>query len=342
MNDLFLRACRRLEVERTPVWLMRQAGRYLPEYREVRSNVDFRTLCFTPDLAVKVTLQPLDRFELDAAIVFADIMTPLTALGIDIDFAPGPVVAHPIRSAAAVDALRIPEAEEIAPETVEAVGILSRELAQRVPLIGFAGAPLTLAAYLVEGKGSKDFNRLRSFLLAEPKAAKRLFDLLATAMGRYLRAQVEAGAQAVQLFESWAGILSRKAYEEFALPAVIKVFRELDGLDVPRILFAQSGSSLAPLFARTGAEVIGVDWRVPISEVEEQLGSGFAYQGNLDPAVLRTPKSIVEKEVREVLAGAPAKGHIFNLGHGILPDTPIESVHAVLDEVRRVSCESNR
>jgi uroporphyrinogen decarboxylase len=337
MNDLFLRACRGEQTSRIPIWVMRQAGRYLPEYREVRSKVDFLTLCRTPELAAEVTIQPIDRYGFDAAILFSDIMTPLESMGVELTFSPGPHVAKPIASPADVERMRVPEQEEITPFVIDAVRILARELANRVPLIGFAGAPLTLAAYLVEGKGSKDFNRLRSFIAAEPEAATLLLDRLATVMGRYLRAQVEAGAQAVQLFDSWAGILAEREYRRFALPAVQKVLAALDGLDVPKIFFAQDAAAFFPLMTEAGADVIGVDWRLDLRDARKMLGGDFVLQGNLDPAVLRAPKDVIAREARRVLENGGGTRHIFNLGHGILPDIPLDHVHALVDTVREFS-----
>lgn len=340
MNDLFLRACRGESVERIPIWVMRQAGRYLPEYRAVREKVDFATLCRTPELALKVTLQPVDRFELDAAILFSDIMTPLQAMGVALEFTPGPHVESPIRDRTAVKALRVPEKEEIAPYAIEAVRLIAKELTTRMPLIGFAGAPLTLAAYLVEGSGSKDFNRLRSFLHAEPEAAEELLTSLAEVMGRYLRAQVEAGAQAVQLFDTWAGVLSESVYRRFALPAVQKVFAALEGLDVPKIYFAQAAAAFWPAVAESGADVLGVDWRMTLADARAKLPGvpgELVLQGNLDPAMLRAPKEVIEAGVKQVLKSGGGRHHVFNLGHGILPDIPVDSMFTLVEAVHRLS-----
>lgn len=334
MNDLFLRACRREPVRRTPLWIMRQAGRYLPEYRKVREEVDFLTLCRTPELAVKVTLQPIDRFGLDAAILFSDIMTPLESLGVRLDFRPGPVVAEPLRERASVEALRVPDEGEIAPFAVEAVGLLARELADRVPLIGFAGAPLTLAAYLVEGRGSKSFPRLRALLHAEPETADLLLERLAEMTVRYLRAQIRAGAQAVQLFDTWAGLLSEREYRRFALPPVRRIMKALGGLGAERIYFAPEASAFLPALGEVEAEVQGVGWRTGLARAREVLGERFALQGNLDPAVLLTRPEVIEAEVRRILVEAGPRGHVFNLGHGILPETPIENVEALVSAVR--------
>jgi len=317
------------------MWMMRQAGRFLPEYREVRAKVDFLTLCRTPELAAEVTLQPIARYGFDAAIIFSDIMTPLESMGVELTFSPGPHVAKPLRTVDDVNALRVPEQAGITPFVIEAVRIAVRELAGKTPLIGFAGAPLTLACYLVEGHGSKDFSQLRSFLYAEPEGAQRLFDKLGEVMGRYLRAQVEAGAQAVQLFDSWAGILSEREYRRFALPAVQKVFAALGDLAVPKIFFAQDAAAFFPILAESGADVLGVDWRLALPDARRMLGGDFVLQGNLDPALLRGASAeVIEREALRVLNEGGGRRHIFNLGHGVLPDTPLESVQKLVEVVR--------
>jgi uroporphyrinogen decarboxylase len=316
---------------------MRQAGRYLPEYRKVRERVDFLTLCRTPELATEVTLQPIDRFGLDAAILFSDIMTPLESLGVRLDFRPGPVVAEPLRDRQAIEALRVPEAGEIAPYAVEAVGLLARELEGRVPLIGFAGAPLTLAAYLVEGQGSKSFPRLRALLHAEPETAHLLLDRLAEMTIRYLGAQIRAGARAVQLFDTWAGLLSERDYRRFALPPVRRILDSLEGLGAERIYFAPEASAFLPVLAEIDAEMQGVGWRTSLIQAREQLGERYALQGNLDPAVLLTSPAVIEAEVGRVLEEAGPVGHVFNLGHGILPETPLENVETLVRVVREIS-----
>ena len=330
-EPLFLRACRGAPVARPPIWIMRQAGRYLPEYRAVREKADFLTLCRTPELSCEVTLQPLRRFALDAAIVFSDIMMPLESMGVELQFNPGPVVLQPIRDAAAVRALRLPEAEEIAPYVMNTIQLLRREL--KVPLIGFAGAPLTLAAYLVEGKGSKDFSSLRAFLAAQPEAAHALFDALAKSTARYLGAQVAAGAQAVQLFDSWAGILNESTYRTFALPAVQYILKALKPLGVPRIYFAQDAAHLWKAVAEVDAEVWGVDWRTDLKVARSGLKPGAVVQGNLDPAILFASADAVKQGAQRVLDSGRGGPHIFNLGHGILPHTPIENVEALMSVV---------
>jgi uroporphyrinogen decarboxylase len=332
MSDLFLRACRGEPTERIPLWVMRQAGRYLPEYRAVREKVDFLTLCRTPELCAQVTLQPIDRFGFDAAILFSDIMMPLESMGVHLQFTPGPVVQEPVRDAAGVRALVLRDAEEIAPNVYETVRQLRRAL--KVPLIGFAGAPLTLAAYLVEGKGSKDFSKLRAFMYAQPDAMRALMDVLAECMLRYLRAQVEAGAQAVQLFDSWAGLLSLRDFRAFALPAVQKIMAGLKATGVPRIYFAQDAAALMPALVEVDAEVLGMDWRTALSDARTALAKPVVLQGNLDPATLFAPVSEVERATARVLAEGGGRRHIFNLGHGILPETPIPSVEALVRTVK--------
>ena len=330
-EPLFLRACRGAAVARPPLWIMRQAGRYLPEYRALRAQHDFLTVCRTPELAAEVTLQPLRRFALDAAIVFSDIMMPLEAMGVALTFAPGPQVLQPLRSAADIDRLEVPAGTAVAPFVAATIRRLRQQL--QVPLIGFAGAPLTLAAYLVEGRGSKDFSHMRALMYADPVAFSRLLLRLAEVMAGYLQAQVAAGAQAVQLFDSWAGLLAPAEYREFALPANRLILEALAPMGVPRIFFAQDAAALLPAIAELPAEVVGVDWRLPLADVRAVLGPQRVLQGNLDPAVLLASPATVRRRAQAVLqaAGGP---HIFNLGHGILPQTPLASVEALLAAVR--------
>jgi len=320
-------------VPRPPLWVMRQAGRYLPEYRQLRARHDFLTVCRTPELACEVTLQPIRRFGFDAAILFSDIMMPLESMGVELAFNPGPVIGHPIRSRKDVEALVVPEEGQVTPFVGEAVRLLRQKL--EVPLIGFAGAPLTLAAYLVEGRGSKDFSRLRAFLYQEPEAALLLLDKLAVTMVRYLRMQVAHGAQAVQLFDSWAGLLDPDTYRTFALPAVQKVMAGVADLGVPRIYFANDAQALLPTIAEVSAEVLGVDWRMPLKEVRRLTKDRFVLQGNLDPAVLFAGPKVVSERVRAQLAQTQGLRHIMNLGHGIMPETPIDSVQALVDTVKQ-------
>jgi len=340
VSDLFLRACRRQPVERTPIWIMRQAGRYLPEYRAVRERVGFATLLKTPELAAEVTLQPVVRFGLDAAILFSDILVPAEAMGVGVSFNPGPLLEPAVRSSADVERLRVPDPEETVAFVFETIRILRRDLDARAPLIGFGAAPFTLAAYLVEGKGTKDFEHVRGMIHAEPAAAHRLLDKATSTLGRYLTAQVRAGAQAIQIFDSWAGVLSRGAYREFSLPYVRRLTDLLRAEGAPIIYFALDASHLLEEIRESGADVVSLDWRLPLSEASSRLDHRFVLQGNLDPSVLLATEEAIAREVTAVLGeGARVPGHIFNLGHGILPSTPVRHVEVLVDAVRRPATE---
>jgi uroporphyrinogen decarboxylase len=320
---------------------MRQAGRYLPEYRKIRSEVDFLTLTKTPELAVEVTLQPVRRFGMDAAILFSDIMTPVEGMGVPLDFAPGPVIETPIRSAKQVDELRIPDPEEGVPFVLETVRLLSKELPDSAPLIGFAGAPFTLFCYLVQGGGSKTFAEAKAFLFAEPEASHKLLGKLADTMVRYLEAQARAGAKALMIFDSWAGLLGPDQYREFAFPAVRRVIDGLQNLDVPLIYFPNQGSTLLGTVQDCGADVVGIDWRLPLTDARQILGPDIAVQGNLDPTALFAPRDELARQIDRVLADAgPAPGHIFNLGHGIERTTDPDAVAFLVDHVHEVSGRS--
>ena len=334
-ESLFLRACRGEQLERPPIWIMRQAGRYLPEYREVRKSTDFLTLCRTPELAAKVTLQPIDRFGFDAAILFSDILIPATALGIQFDFKPGPVLNSPLRSPEQIRGLRLTDPEEAVPYVFETVRILRRELSGRAPLIGFAASPLTLAVYLVEGAGSKNFDQIKRLLYGDPTSAHLLFEKVAELTERYVRAQIEAGAQAVQLFDTWAGLFDPQTYREFGLRYARRVLDGLQSSGVPRIYFALNSNHLLDDLRQCGADVIGADWRLPLDVVSNRLDDRFPIQGNLDPCVLLTSPEVVAEKTRAVLQQAQdLPGHIFNLGHGVLPPTPIENVERLVETVR--------
>ena len=338
MTDRFLRACRREPVDRTPLWIMRQAGRYLPEYRALRERVDFLTLCKTPELAVEATLQPLRRFDLDAAILFSDILLPLEALGCRMTFSPGPKLEEPIRTRAQVDALTPRPAGEVLPYVAEAVRMLRRELDGRTPLIGFCGAPFTLAAYLVQGEGKEGFGAVKAMLFREPDTLETLLAKLASSMTDYLRMQIEAGAQAVQIFDSWAGILGGDEYDRFALPFVRQIVHGVRDLDVPVVYFLNAGPQLIEAAATSGADVLGVCWRTPIDEVARRVGPNVALQGNLDPFALFGRPAAVKDQAAGVLRRMAGRlGHIMNLGHGILPTTPIASVEALVEAVREFS-----
>jgi uroporphyrinogen decarboxylase len=334
----FLAACRRQPVPHTPIWVMRQAGRYLPEYRELRAKVDFVALTRTPELAAEVTMQPLRRFELDAAILFSDIMTPLQGMGISLDFAPGPIVSEPIRTDAQIDALpEIVPARDV-PFVLESIRLVRANVPRQAPLIGFAGAPFTLFCYLVCGRPSKEFGPARSFLYAQPESSERLLDKLADAMAAYLRAQAEAGAQALMLFESWAGLLGPREFERFALRAVKRTFAGLRNVGVPLIYYANDGGSLLESIAGLGVDVVGIDWRTPLGVARRTLGASKAVQGNLDPAALFASPQELKGHVDAVLREAgPAPGHIFNLGHGIWKETDPDAVARLVDYVHEAT-----
>ena len=335
MNDRFLRACRREPVDRTPLWIMRQAGRYLPEYRELRQRVDFLTLCKTPELAVEASLQPLRRFPLDAAIIFSDILLPLEALGCRMTFNPGPKLAEPLRTRAQVEALTPRSSAECVPFVADAIRLLRRELDGRTPVIGFAGAPFTLAAYLVQGEGKEGFGAVKTMLFHEPATLERLLETLSAQMTDYLRLQIDAGAQAVQIFDSWAGLLAPEEYERFALAPVRTIVEGLGERGVPVIYFVNAAPHLLELAATAGADVLGLCWRTPLDVAAARVGPGLALQGNLDPHALFAEPGEVRRLASRVLARMAGRaGHIMNLGHGILPDTPIASVHAVVEAVQ--------
>jgi uroporphyrinogen decarboxylase len=334
----FLAAARRQPVPYTPIWIMRQAGRYLPEYRELRSKVDFVTLTRRPDLAAEVTMQPLRRFELDAAILFSDIMTPLQGMGVSLDFAPGPVVKEPIRTDAQIDALPEIVPERDVPFVLESIRLVRKDVPRGAPLIGFAGAPFTLFCYLVCGRPSKEFGAARSFLYSNPESSERLLDKLGDAMASYMRAQANAGAQALMLFESWAGLLGPREFDRFALRAVKRVFAGLKDVGVPLIYYANNGGSLLESIATLGVDVVGIDWRTPLGVARRALGPSKAVQGNLDPAALFASPAELKRHVDVVLQEAgPGSGHIFNLGHGIWQETDPDSVARLVDYVHEAS-----
>jgi len=335
MNDRFLRACRRQPVDRTPLWIMRQAGRYLPEYRAVRERVSFLTLCKTPELAVEVSLQPLRRFPLDAAIIFSDILLPLEALGCRMTFNPGPKLEEPVRTRAQVEALQQRPAAEAVPFVAQAIRVLRQELDGRTPVIGFCGAPFTLAAYLVQGEGKEGFGAVKTMLYQDPVVLEHLLQKLTETMIDYLRLQVRAGAQAVQVFDSWAGLLAPAQYEQFALRWVREIVAGVRDLNVPVIYFVNGAPHLLEAAATAGSDVLGICWRTPIDEAAARVGPSIALQGNLDPHALFAEPEEVKRLAEDVLARMAGRpGHIMNLGHGILPGTPIASVEALVAAVQ--------
>lgn len=338
MRDRFLRACRREPVDRTPVWFMRQAGRYLPEYRELRGDLDILETCRHPEVVVELSLQPLRRMALDAAIVFSDIMVPLEAIGLPIRVAPGkgPVIEQPLRGEADLRRLRRLVPEEDEPHLLEAIRLLRAEL--EVPLIGFAGAPFTLASYLVEGGPSRDLARTKALLHGEPALWGRLMSALAELCVTHLRAQIEAGVQAVQLFDSWVGTLDPEDYERAVLPHTAPVFRGIADLGVPSIHFGVGTGELLGLMARAGGDVLGVDWRVPIDAAWARVGADRGIQGNLDPAVCLAPWEIVRAKALGILRRVGGRaGHVFNLGHGVLPQTPPDTLAQLVDLVHEAT-----
>ena len=336
MNDRLLRAARRQPVDVTPVWIMRQAGRYLPEYRAIREKVEFLELCKTPELAAEVTVQPVTRLGVDAAIVFSDILIPVEAMGMELELGDkGPHFPSPLRTATDIRRLAIPDPEAETGFVAEAIRRSRAALSDAVPVIGFAGAPFTLGAYMVEGGGSKSFIHIKRLLFEQPKLAHALFEKLTQTLIPYLKMQVAAGARIVQVFDSWGGELGPDDYETFALPYVQRMVKELQGTGVPVIVFGTAMSTLLPQLVRTGADVIGCDWRIRLDEARTRVGEGVALQGNLDPLALFLPQAELEARVQDVLRRAGPVGHVFNLGHGILPPTSPEAAKALVDAVHR-------
>ena len=339
MNDRFLKACRREPVDCTPVWFMRQAGRYMVEYRRLREKHSILELCKMPELAAQVTLQPIDRFALDAAIIFADILLPLEPMGLSLEFAEGegPIIHNPVRDRAAVDRLKVIDDTELQ-YVMDAISLTRKMLAGRVPLIGFAGAPFTLASYAIEGGSSRNYIHTKQMMYREPETWHRLMDKFARVITGYLRRQIKAGAQAVQLFDSWVGCLSAGDYAEYVMPHVQLIFEGLKHEGVPLIHFGTGTTAILKAMRQAGGDVIGIDWRIPIDEAWAMVGYDRAVQGNLDPVTLFGPISEIDRRVTDILRRAAGRpGHIFNLGHGILPNTPVENVAATIDLVHKLS-----
>ena len=342
MNTTFLQACKGETTSHVPVWFMRQAGRYLPDYQRVRSTLSFLELCKNPDLCVTVTLQPVDIFHFDAAILFSDILIPMEAMGLPLEFhdGRGPIFPEPVRDQKAAAALRVPEPEEDMPFVLETIRLVRREL--KVPLIGFAGAPFTLATYVIEGGSSKNFLATKSMMFREPELYHAILDKITACTSSYLIAQAKAGAQALQLFDSWAGALAPCDYERFALPYVRTILADLrQHTDIPLIYFANNGATLLPYTATLDADVLGIDWRIPLADAIRQAGP-HAVQGNLDPLALFLPKKDLEARIAAMLAAAAeAHGYIFNLGHGVIPETDPDQVKIAVDAVHRLSSQGN-
>jgi uroporphyrinogen decarboxylase len=344
-NDRFLRALLREPVDQTPIWIMRQAGRYLPEYRATREKAgDFMTLCQTPDLACEVTLQPLDRFDLDAAILFSDILTIPDAMGLGLKFTTGegPQFERPVRTAADIDKLGIPDMEDDLGYVMDAVRTIRRELDNRVPLIGFSGSPWTLATYMIEGSGSKDFAKSKGMMFDQPDLLHKLLGILADTVIEYLNAQIKAGAQAIQIFDTWGGVLTPRDYREFSLRYMQRIIdgliREHDGRRVPVVLFTKGGGCWLEDIAATGTDAAGLDWTTEISAARKCVGDKIALQGNMDPSILYASPERIRREVQTILNDfGPGNGHVFNLGHGIHQHVNPDKVKVLVDAVHELS-----
>lgn len=344
-NDRFLRALLRQPVDVTPVWMMRQAGRYLPEYRATRTRAgNFMNLCQTPELACEVTLQPLARYALDAAILFSDILTIPDAMGLGLTFTEGegPQFARPVRTAADVAALGVPDPHQELRYVVDAVSLIRRELAGSVPLIGFSGSPWTLATYMVEGRGTKEFRYAKGLMFEQPKVMHQLLDTLAKSVTLYLNAQIAAGAQAVMIFDTWGGVLTTRDYAEFSLHYMQQILdgltREVNGQKIPVILFTKEGGEWLEAQAATGCDALGLDWKSPIAQARQRVGDKVALQGNMDPCVLYASPERIEEEVATILESfGHGSGHVFNLGHGIHQHVDPERVTGFIDAVHRLS-----
>ena len=339
-NDLFLRACKRQPVERTPVWMMRQAGRYLPQYRAVREKADFLTMCKTPELATEVTIQPVDLIGVDAAILFSDILVIPEAMGMHLEMheGKGPIFPHPVRNEEDAKALKIIDPSKDLKYVLDAVSLTKKELNNRVPLIGFSGAPWTLLCYMVEGRGSKNFSFVKSLIHNNPKLAHSILDKLADAIAKYLSAKIEAGADAVQIFDTWGGNLSQADFEEFSLRYIEKIISNIKRDGQPVIVFAKGVHYNLNKIADAGADVIGMDWTMDLGKVRNEIGDRVALQGNMDPTVLYGSEEKIRNEVKRILSNyGNGTGHIFNLGHGILPDVKPENAKFFIDTVKEES-----
>lgn len=340
-NDLFLRACRREPIQRTPVWMMRQAGRYLPEYRAIRSKHDFLTMCKTPELAAEVSIQPVDILGVDACIIFSDILVVPEAMGMQLvveEGKGGPRFPEPLRSTDAIAALRMPDPSTDLAFVLDALRLTRKGLAGRVPLIGFAGSPWTLATYMVEGGGSRSFRHIKELVYDRPEIAHALLDKIADAVAAYLNAKIEAGAQAVQIFDTWGGILPPHAFREFSLRSIKRVIDQIDRRKAPVIVFCKDCEHSLEAIAAAGADVVGIDWTADLANARGRIGSTTALQGNLDPTMLYASPDRIRKGVIDVLEQfGNGPGHVFNLGHGILPDVPVEHAKCMIEAVKAES-----
>ncbi|MGH9774923.1 MAG: uroporphyrinogen decarboxylase [Candidatus Acidiferrales bacterium] len=340
-KELFLRACRCQPVPRVPVWIMRQAGRYLPEYRAVRAKHTFLEVCKMPELAAQVSLQPFEILGVDAVIVFSDILIVAEAMGMPLEVPDGgPVLGNPVRDEAAVRALKQFDPEKETRFLGDAIRMICRENGADVPVLGFAGAPWTLACYMIEGRARTEFNHAKRMLYAEPQLLRQLLEAIARATARYLRSQIAAGARAVQIFDTWAGELGTREYEEFELPALQMLIREIDAGETPVILYSKASNHLLALLAKTGANVLSFDWRTDLSAARKVLGPRIALQGNVDPAILLSSEDLAGAAAAEAIEKTGGSGHILNLGHGILPETPVENARAFVRAGQAVNLQS--
>ncbi len=340
MRDIFLRACKGEKTTPVPVWFMRQAGRYLPEYQEIRGKADFLTMCKTPELAAEVTLQPVDILGVDAAILFSDILIPLEAMGAGLSFkeGKGPIISPPVRSRKELERLHTIEPERDVPFVLETIKILRKELSERVPLIGFAGAPFTMATYLIEGGTTKSFVNIKKMLFSDPALFRSVMELITEVTISYLSAQIEAGVQAIQLFDTWAGVLTRHDFRDAALVYARRIFNALRTRGVPMIYFVYDGGHLLDLTRLAGSDVIGLDWRTDIETALKVLGKDVVVQGNLDPCLLFLEEERLRDRISEIIQqGLGAKAHIFNLGHGVLPEIPPEKVRLAIEMIHELS-----
>lgn len=339
-NDLFLRACRRQTIERTPIWVMRQAGRYLPEYRAVREKADFLTMCKTPELASEVTVQPVDIIGVDAAIIFSDILVIPEAMGMPLEMheGKGPIFHNPIRTKEDAKGLKVLDPYKDLKYVLDAIKVTKDALQGRVPLIGFSGSPWTLLTYMVEGRGSKNFSQIKKMIYDEPRLAHELLDMISKAVADYLSAKIEAGVNAVQIFDTWGGILSPEDFREFSLQYITKVISELKKKDEPVIVFAKGVHYNIEELAQSGADVLGLDWTMDLGKVRKLVGDKVALQGNMDPCILYAGKDAIRKKARGVLESfGKGTGHVFNLGHGILPDVDPENLKTLVKFVKEES-----
>ncbi|MFI5251081.1 MAG: uroporphyrinogen decarboxylase [Bacteroidota bacterium] len=345
-KHLFLQACFRKPVPRTPLWIMRQAGRYLPEYRAIRAKVDFLTLCKTPQLAAEVTIQPVDIIGVDAAIIFSDILVVPEAMGMELiveEGKGGPRFPYPIRNEGDIKKLTSPDPNRDLRFVMDALSLTRKNLENRVPLIGFSGSPWTLATYMVEGKGSKNFRYIKEMIYNAPATAHLLLDKLAKSVAEYLNAQIKAGAQAIQIFDTWGGILTQEAFAEFSLRYIEKVISEIQTSSIPIIVFCKDCGHSLNKISDSGCNVVGLDWTIDLAEARRQIGDKTALQGNLDPTILYAHPDRIRSEVKSILAKyGKGSGHIFNLGHGILPDIPVDNVKELVKAVREESIQYHK